>query len=124
MSEDRDIRLTPSTAEMARLCGAAATLALVKARGGVAVYIPKNPDVNSALAKDIGLDNARKLAEFYGGDTVTVPRCEISKKQRILNLQRVNSRRDLARQAGATDRYVRMVLNLACNPKQGRLFED
>lgn len=52
--------------DFVRLIGFDATMEIVKRRGGVRLYIPKNPHIEHDLAKLIGLENLIKLSRVYG----------------------------------------------------------
>ena len=60
----------PAPAELrylADLIGDAATLALIEARGGTCIHVPKRPGPDCALAREIGLSAVEALAVEWGG---------------------------------------------------------
>ena len=72
-----DQPLVPPPAELAWLVdviGAAAALRLIEARGGTRLYVPRAVTQASALAREIGLAEARLMTTApFAGDTITVP---------------------------------------------------
>lgn len=50
-------------------------LILIKSQGGTRPPIPSIASAEHWLADLIGMDDFKKLAELYGGDTLDVPRC-------------------------------------------------
>lgn len=55
------------------LIGDELTLALVKARAGNRLYVPRERHANSLLADIVGVDAAAKIADEYGGESWMVP---------------------------------------------------
>jgi hypothetical protein len=55
------------------LIGEDATLALVEARAGHMIYVPRDAKDATELAKIIGLDAARKLGQEFPGVPLQVP---------------------------------------------------
>ena len=55
------------------LIGDAATLALIEARGGTCIHVPKRPGADCALAREIGLSAVEALAVEWGGNRLKVP---------------------------------------------------
>lgn len=58
---------------IAEIIGDTATLALVAARGGRRVYIPKAPKPTHELTQFVGMEAARRLARVFGGLEPAIP---------------------------------------------------
>lgn len=67
------VRPPAELAWLTDVIGAEATLVLIETRGGTRVYVPREVTQASAIARDIGLQEARKLSAAFSGDTITVP---------------------------------------------------
>jgi len=67
--------LPASMRELVSLVGITATLAIVKARGGIRLYVPVNADAEGELATLIGLDPLKNLVDIYAGEEIEIPRC-------------------------------------------------
>lgn len=95
---------------------------LIAAWGGTRRLIPVAPTEAHELVRIIGMPAARALAELRGGQEVDIPRGVGlgAKKAAILRL--AGSRREVARAAECTERFVRKVLNDRDDPEQGNLF--
>lgn len=74
--------LPPIACELEELIDLPATLDLVQARGGRVIYVPQRPLATSEITQIIGLQKARRLAERYGGSTLTVPMCTAALRAR------------------------------------------
>lgn len=109
MRDEIDLALAPSAVEMADLCGVAATTALIKALGGVAINIPKVPNPKHELVRLLGIEHAKIISHYYGGERINVPRCKITKK--IAIVVDVGTTKEIALRHQVTDRYVRMIKN-------------
>jgi predicted DNA-binding protein (UPF0251 family) len=73
---DEALRCQPPPAELRYLAGrigSLATILIVEARGGTRVKIPKHVNQGSELALVVGLEAARALSHWRGGETVKVP---------------------------------------------------
>ena len=68
--------LPDSLRQVAEATTLAAALQLVSDFGGTEIYVPKNPKASSSLAKSIGIVQARRLAEQYGGESILIPVAE------------------------------------------------
>jgi len=77
------------------------------------MYVPKKP--TSQIVALVGEEAAQKLCDEYGPLTLEVPNNSFLKtrKCRVLELAEIGgkSHRQIAREAGCTERYVRMVLS-------------
>lgn len=87
-----------TAAQVDLLIGKRARLALAHARDGV--YVPINPKPTSPLVAMIGMGNAMKLAQIFGGGMVHL--CKDTAKK----LERRNSEMKEAAQLGATQRAL------------------
>lgn len=116
-----------SYGELAGLIGADAALALCRAYGGVALYIPKAAKPDSALARIVGVAALRVLSTVYGGEVVTVPnrRKAAPRKGKILEMLAAGTpAREIALRLDVTQRYVEYVAAMG-RPKgqQGSLLD-
>lgn len=116
-----------SYGELTGLIGPDAALALCRAYGGVALYIPKNIKADSDLARIVGLAALRVLATVYGGEVVTVPnrRKAAPRKGKILEMLAAGTpAREIALRLDVTQRYVEYVATVG-RPKgrQGSLLD-
>jgi hypothetical protein len=110
---DQALAAHPPPAELAFLAeiiGPRATLTLIEAHGGTRIKVPKNVNQGSALARAIGLDAARAMAGWRGGETVKVP---LAKPWRI-RLYRAEglSYTQIARKLGIGESAVHKYLQL------------
>lgn len=74
----RIIAMNPPPAEIAHVAeriGGEATFILLERRGGSRLYIPKTVNEGRRLAREFGLEVARALSEWRGGDYLKVPLC-------------------------------------------------
>jgi len=67
------VRPPAELAWLTDVIGAAATLVLIEARGGTRVYVPHATRTDTPLVREIGLDAARKLADAFAGNVISVP---------------------------------------------------
>lgn len=67
-------QLEPILQEMVGLVGLAHTLTIVEHWGGLRLYVPKEVGEDHALAKLIGIEGARRLAEAFGDDRWPIPK--------------------------------------------------
>jgi hypothetical protein len=65
--------LPSSLAEIVEAIGIEATLKLVTACGGSAVFVPKDPKPGALVVDAIGVDLARRLAQDFGGSYLDLP---------------------------------------------------
>lgn len=61
--------------ELAALIGLPALLRLVERWGGLSLYVPERVRPDHPLAETLGLDAARRLAELYAREELSVPAC-------------------------------------------------
>ncbi|SDH75059.1 helix-turn-helix domain-containing protein [Roseospirillum parvum] len=89
--------------------------ALVRARGGENVYVPKRPRPDHPLAVALGHERFAVLVERCGGGPVQVPSCRIaSRRATILTLAGQGwPRARIARTVGVTETRVYQVLRQA-----------
>ena len=67
--------LTPELEEIAEVAGTAAALAILAAKGGTRVYIPKSAKLGDDhwLVVLVGLEPAEAIADHFGGTQVEIP---------------------------------------------------
>ena len=102
--------------------GAAATLKLIELHGGTRVHVPKFPNQGVKLAREIGLAEAKALAEIWGGDYLKVPLCKYWRAR--VYRHGGASYPEIARKLGVTERAVWKYLSDAgmTTPPQPDLF--
>jgi len=71
--DDPHAFLPETLAEVARVAGAAAALALARDRGGTVVYIPVAPGPDHWLVKSVGPEAAAAIAAHFGNCRVLIP---------------------------------------------------
>lgn len=110
-----DIRLDdlPATLqEVAELVGLPATIALVERWGGIRVFVPRADNLHEAhpLVQALGPEAARKLAEYFDGSELPVPRAAAALRR--LRDETIRAARGeapaarLAREHGLTERQI------------------
>jgi hypothetical protein len=111
---DLALAANPAPAELAYLAdriGARATLALIEAAGGTRIHVPKGVNQGSKLARMIGLDAARALSAWRGGEDIKIP---LARHWRI-RIRRAlgDSYSEIARKLGITEKAVHDNLHAA-----------
>ncbi|MCF6432926.1 helix-turn-helix domain-containing protein [Leisingera sp. MMG026] len=96
---------------------------LAEAKGGRRVYIPKNPDSETALAKLVGWENACLLSKLLGHGELPVPAGsfggQTGRRQRIaMLLDQGMSHSDIAAKVDVTQRTVERVAASLRDPDQ------
>lgn len=116
--------------ELVDLLGLAAAMRVCEARGGRIVHIPGTVTQGSAIARHLGIDTARRIAEYYGGgpQDLLIPLGPASdekrKRREIRNLVKRGYSR--AQIAGMVRCHIRTVQRVR-NPRddgQADLFES
>lgn len=122
-------------ADIALIAGEEAARRVAGAVGGTRVYIPPVPQPDHWLAKLVGLEAARKIADHFtagiGGARIDIPLGDtgFAASQRARADAMIlagRSERDIARACGYTDRGVRMRkarLKAQRDSRQGDLFQ-
>lgn len=106
---------------IADVIGTQATLRLIEAHGGTAIYVPHEVNQGSSLARSIGLEAARQMAAEWGGTRLKVPLCKIWRVQ-VMHAER-KSYAEIARALGTTETSVwRMLHGLRLTMRQLDLF--
>ena len=124
-ARDAALAANPPPAELAYLVdviGAVATLRLIEEAGGTRIAVPKAVNQGTKLARLIGLDAARAMAAWRGGEDVKVP---LARHWRIrIYHAEGGSYPAIARKLGITERAVHSNLNAArlTEPAQADLF--
>jgi len=111
--------------------GLDAALKLVKAYGGVRLYVPKKVDVDHPLAALIGYPAAKALAAEFGGQPhFDIPKCEAALREhrnRQIRQDRAmgHSIRELALKYRLTEKQIGSILAEAVrDERQIELFES
>lgn len=97
--------------ELAGTIGADATLALIEAKAGQRVHVPKSPAHAAALRAIIGPDAVAKLCESFAGCYVKVPR-EAAWRIRLYRARGL-SYPEIAQKVGVSETHVWRVLRAA-----------
>jgi len=127
---DIDETLLPGVLrEMNELIGITATMAIVQQFGGVRLYVPVNVPADHILIELIGVHNAEKLVDRFGGqEHFDIPKAEAALRHvRDIEIKRCwpgISQRELALKYRLTERRVREILGSErLGSNQMRLFE-
>lgn len=111
--------LPQSIRDLVELVGMPATMALVKAYGGIYLKVPTGAREDGAVrARLIGLmgaENADKLIRTYGGERVSIARCDAALRDErdrriIADYDADVSAATIALREGMTERNVRNIL--------------
>ena len=109
--EPRLEELPKSIQELAATLGLDATLAIVEARGGIRLYVPRGWRSDHWLVPLIGPDALRQLVAHWGGEEIDIPRCEASlraaRERQIGTELQGDSVARVARRYGYTERGIR-----------------
>lgn len=113
--------------ELCELIGIQPTMTLVEEYGGVRLYVPQKLNDEHPLVKLIGWQNAQKIVDLRGGETLEIPKAEAVMRQarniEIRSLYPALSQRQLALKYNTTERNIRLILGeCARNDGQMELF--
>jgi len=131
-SEIVDDDLPPVVAEMRRLIGTAATLALVRAYGGASLYMPERFDAEHLIVPIVGHEAAQILMRQFARERIYIPKCDgaLNIRRNIQISRRYEAGtpvRHLAHEHGLSERQIWNILKrvetLREYPQQP-LFED
>jgi len=119
-------KLPVVVAEVERIAGREAALALSRARGGRTVYIPAEAKPDHWLAEAVGLEAAQKICNHYSSDKtggrLLIPIAKLAQQQRQLvdALNAGKSASTAAQSAGMHERSAFRALKRL--KRQGELF--
>ncbi len=104
--------LPASVRELVDVIGLAAALAIVEARGGIRLCVPKMAAPDHWLAQAIGMHALRALVAYYGGEEIEIAKCAAAmqrlREQEIdAAAQQGETNTTLARRYGYTERGIR-----------------
>jgi hypothetical protein len=86
------------------LLGQAGFVKLCQAFGGTRAHVPKSPTAECRLARAIGIEAARKMADAFGGNSLRIP---LARVDRALHYREQGlSHADIARKLGITENGV------------------
>ena len=106
--------LPPSALDLARVIGVPATLAIIRHRGGIKLYVPVRADPSHPLGHICGMEPFHRLVAHYRGEEIEVPLCRALREQEALAAHRDGqSVAQLAREHGCTERTMRSMLKRA-----------
>lgn len=122
-----DNRPLPASIDMiAETIGVRLALKIVEVYGGVEVSFPSRPHDEHPVIVALGKDDGYAICKYMNGNTLSVPHCRPPRSARA-DIARMEaegrSDREIARQLGLTQRWVRKVLN-APPSNQLKLFSD
>lgn len=101
------------TTELYEALGDAGFLKLTDTHGGIRIYVPKEPH-GSALANEIGVDNAARLSKMFSGGYIRVP---VAREFRARHYRRQGeSNSMIARRLGLSETGVEKLFSRA--PKE------
>lgn len=107
--------LPDSLAEIADVVGLEGALKLVEQCGGTRIFIPRKVGVQHQLANLLGFEQARRMSQHFGGETISIVRAAAALRKRR-NLE-IISRYDggegvrvLARAYQLTERHIYAIL--------------
>jgi Mor family transcriptional regulator len=132
VNNDTQLLVDGLLGQLIELIGLGWTLRLCQDFGGTEVYFPKRINADHPIAKSVGLDVARALADFAGqrnsGGTLDVPRGVVFNSQRrnsqiLKDLENGLSKKEIARRYGLTTRWVRHLCNSSDDDRQASLFD-
>lgn len=125
--------LPPQLKMLVQRIGYAATIKLIRARGGQQVWLPKTATADRVLAQVIGKHALERLVEQYGGERLELPKEDkilIQLRDQVIWAKRQAgaTESELAREFNITRRWVldicaRKRRDQAENDRQGRLFD-
>jgi Mor family transcriptional regulator len=107
--------LPKSVAELVRVVGLAAALAIVEERGGTRLYVPTEATPEHWLAALIGMEAFAALVDYAAGDELDIARCVAALRaaqelQIALDAEAGMSQSQLALKHRYTERGIRKVL--------------
>lgn len=106
MADLDDLPYNPTLGAIEMLIGAEYAALISMELGGRRVHIPKRSGAHSVLAVCVGLDNAQKISQIYGGMHFDVP-VGLGKKAEVMKLTNEGwSAADIARRVRCSIRYV------------------
>ena len=107
--------LPAAVAELVRVVGLPAAMAIVEERGGIRFYVPVQAHAGHWLADLIGMEAFALLVDYAAGDEIEVPRCvdslrAVKDRQIAQEAEAGDSQATLARRYRYTERGIRKVL--------------
>ncbi len=119
--------LTQRTRELIDFTCLESALKLVETYGGTAIWIPKNPKPEHALAQLIGLADFKKLCHFYGDTALEIDRCAAAiramRNHKIIEESVNLTDRQIARKYHMTERHIRRIRNESPLPKDVKTLD-
>ena len=105
-----DPRSGKQFAYVAEVIGDDATMRLCERFGGVRFYVPRHIGPNNAIAIAIGREAAEKLAEYFHGTDIDLPKAYLGRRRVVEMKEQGYNAREIALATGYTDRHVRHIL--------------
>ena len=101
--------LPPLLADIAGIAGESAALKIMSEFGGQEINVPSHPAANQVIWSRCGEKAAKALSELRGGEKISIPNGAHLRSKKLAILQSKGTGNGVARDTGATSRYVRMV---------------
>ena len=105
--------LPPQLRKLVCVIGFTETLNLVKAKGGVPVYIPDNPRASCQFDGVLKIASVSLLSQEFGGQTLDLPKADklLAQLRDLYIIQQRNavSGRKLAKECGLTWRRIKQI---------------
>lgn len=119
--DDHELSENPTTESISQLTCDDAVAKLSMDFGGKRLYIPHKCGDHSPMAASIGIAQAKKICETYGGLYWSVP-VNAGKRRRINNLHKEgHSAPNIARKLFCSERYVHKVLSESRHKNENQL---
>lgn len=107
--------LPPFVHELTQVVGQRAALELVKARGGISLYVPITPIPQHWLSSVLTAQELKQLCREYGGTEIVLPRCEKAIRHnlhmQILQDLKTHSQAEVAQKYQYTQRSIERIVN-------------
>lgn len=108
---------------VAELIGDDAARTLMAKLGGTYLYVPKAPGPHHPVSLILGENTARLLAEYFGRDTILIPRGRrTGDRARVIELRRTTGM-SISQIALATGYHVRQVLRILAEEDRKRQLD-
>ncbi len=119
--------LPASLADVAEVLGLRVALVLMRDFGGRDLRFPVSPREDHPVVKALGMEDARALGAFLGGDQIYIPHNRRRRRSYLDDIAALEgkgkTRPEIAAALGLSERYVRMLVHGAPPPSLP-LFPD
>lgn len=118
-----DLSENPSLESIGKLIGADRAALISAEIGGLKLYIPKNPGEHCILAAVVGLEDARAIADIYGGMEFVVPIKMGHRYEAQMMLKEGKKRSDIVRHLRCSRGFVNRIAQDMADDLQIDLFD-